>query len=396
MNEQQRQAVLEQLRGADGRYRIRDTVAVTEFRGQLGEDIPDIATLEIVDLDALMEGDPADSPFFVVMKIAQSGVISGNNIYYGEAEADAIVQAVLDKRPTGGRGHLKWDETDSALPANPLHWVGATRRGEFGWGKAYVAPGATRDWLRRLGATRSEVATSIFGFADELFWDEEREAFRMRGFQLEYIDLASPERAGVPSLAGQVEITSEMTGAGRGAALDDKDQPEDNGMDKLEIIRLMTAEDVKLLPDAVVQAVIAQSEQAKALAGMQQVVGELRKALGLDDAANVVEHVRGLVQQIAEQRQIAVDAKISELINDPETGVRVDTVRPIVRDLVQAQQPETPDAAEQAFEQVMAREHVKALLKAGLREMGPNQRRPADPDAPDAVDHYFPVTGEQA
>ena len=58
--------------------------------------------------------------------------------------------------------------------------------------------------LRRLGATRSEVATSIFGFADELRWDEEREAFRMGGFTLEYVDLASPERAGVPSLAGPV------------------------------------------------------------------------------------------------------------------------------------------------------------------------------------------------
>lgn len=378
-------AIREQLRGADGRYRVRDRVAVTEFRGMVGVDFPDVPVSEAVDVEALTKGDA--EPFFVTLKIAQAGVTSGNGIFYGPEEARAIMRQTVEKRPTGGRGHLRDDELSSALPANPLHWIGAVQQDEFVWGKAYAAPSETRDWLRRLGATRSEVATSIFGYADELTWDEEREAFRMGGFVLEYIDLASPERAGVPSLAVVPLITSEMAGAT--PATDESEKP----MDKLEIIRQMTADDVKLLPEAVVNAVIAQSEQAKTLSNLQQMVGELRSLLGLDDKANVVEHVKALHTQVTEQAKVAVAAKIAELVND---AVKVESVRAIVLELVQAQKPEAVDAVQAAVDNVLARESVKLLLKSAVVETsGPPQRRPAVPTGDgEAVDKFFPKAAE--
>lgn len=390
MNEQQRQALLETMLGSDGRYRINDVIPVTEFRGLLGEDIPDIKVLEVVDIDSLTAGD--DDPFYVTLKIAQSGVTSGNRIYYGEKEVNEIVQAVIEKRPTGGRGHLKWNEIASAMPANPLNWIGATRVNEFGWGKAYVTPGQTRDWLRRLGASRSEVATSIFGAAQELIWDEDKEAFRMVGFVLEYIDLASPERAGVPTLAGQVEITSEMSGDASPDKV--KIESEENPMEKLEMIRQMTVEDAKLLPEAVVKAVVEMSTPAKLLPGIEKMIGELRTALGIDDTVNVVEHVKTLVTQIAETAETAVTAKINELINHAETGVKIDSVKPIVLELVQAQKPATVEAAQTAFDEVVARESVKLLLKSAVVEQsGGVQRRPLSPGEVEEVDKLFPVAG---
>jgi hypothetical protein len=374
MNKQQKQ-LLESIRRPDGRYAVRDIIAVTEFRGKGGVDYPDnIPFSEGVDVEALTEGD--EKPFFATLKIGHAGVTSGNFFYYGEDEVNEILRQTITKRPTGGRGHLRDDELGSALPANPLHWVGALRKGEFAWGKGYVAPGDTRDWLRRMGATNAEVATSIFGYADEVTWDEEREAFRIvlhapdenghTGFTLEYIDLASPERAGVPTLAVVPRITSEMT---RG------EQPETEvEVDKLDVLKALTAEDIKHLPDAVIKAVVAQSETAKELADAEKVIGELRTLLGLDERGDVVATVKAQVEATAKATAAAVEAKITELVNT----IKVESVRPMVRDMVTDQKPATVEAVQAAFDHVMARESVKSQLAGAVtRTMGPRQERPA-------------------
>jgi hypothetical protein len=369
-----KQAILETMRRPDGRYAIRDVIAVTEFRGKAGEDFPaEIPFSDGVDITALTEGD--DKPFYATLKIGMADVVSGNLMYYGEEEVGEILRQTVTKRPTGGRGHLREDELSSALPANPLHWVGAVRDGDFAWGKGYIAPGETREWLRRLGATKAEVATSIFGYADDVTWDEEHDAFRMMlhapdetghtGFVLEYIDLASPERAGVPSLAMVPQIAREMAGNGH--------TRKESVMDKLELIKAMTADDAKLLPDVVVQAVITQSETAQQLAEAQRQLAELRTALGLDDKGDVIATVKAQVEETAKATQTAVTAKITELVNT----VKVEDVRPVVLELVQAEKPATVEAVQAVFDSVVARESIKALLaKTVAHTMGPRQDRP--------------------
>lgn len=374
MNEKQ-QKLLESLRRSDGRFAVRDVIAVTEFKGVGGVDYPDdIPFSEGVDVEALTEGD--EKPFFAKLKIGHANITSGNQFWYGDDDVNEILRQTITKRPTGGRGHLRDDELGSALPANPLHWVGALRKGEFAWGKGYVAPGETRDWLRRMGATNSEVATSIFGYADEVTWDETHEAFRIvlhapdenghTGFALEYIDLASPERAGVPSLAVVPQITSEMI---RGEQPESEDQ-----VDKLDILKALTAEDVKHLPAIVVQAIVAQSDEVKRLTTAEQVVADLRSTLGLDDKADVVATVKAQVEETARATAAAVEAKITELVS----AVKVEAVRPIVVKLMRSEKPATVEAAQGVFEQVMASEEVKGLLTSEVsRTMGPRQERPA-------------------
>jgi hypothetical protein len=185
------------------------------------------------------------------------------------------------------------------------------------------------------------------------------------GFVLEYIDLASPERAGVPSLAMVPQIAREMAGNGH--------TRKESVMDKLELIKAMTADDAKLLPDVVVQAVITQSETAQQLAEAQRQLAELRTALGLDDKGDVIATVKAQVEETAKATQTAVTAKITELVNT----VKVEDVRPVVLELVQAEKPATVEAVQTAFDSIMARESIKALLaKTVAHTMGPRQDRP--------------------
>jgi hypothetical protein len=375
-----------------GGYAIRDLVAVTAFKGKEGIDYPEVPISDQVNLERLTEGDT--KPFFVTMRIAQAGVESGNGIWYGDEEANEILRQTVQKRPTGGQGHLRADEVGSALPANPLHWVGALRQNEFDWGKAYVAPGETRDWMRRLGATNSELATSIFAYAEQLRWDEEHEALRIvlhpvdeqgkTGFELEYIDLASPERAGVPSLAVVPKITSEMV-------------QEESMTDKLDIIKALTADDAKLLPETVRQALIAQSDENKALAELQRQIAALRTALGLDDKTNLVEFVQAMATAAQQNAAATVKAKIEELINDPKAGVKIASLRGLVLELVQAKAPKTVQEAETTYKAVMESDAVKSALADKLIEtMGQPQRRPVNAPAGETTDNEFVIIPAKA
>lgn len=383
-----RQELLESLRRSDGTYAIRDVVAVTEFRGREGVDYPDVPVSEAVNLEALTEDD--DKPFYVTLRIGDAGVTSGNLIHYDDEFVNELVRQVVTKRPTGGMGHIRNPESD--LPASPLNWVGAVRKENFGWGKAYVAPGEVRAYLRRRGATNSEVATSIYGYADELAWDEEHEALRIvlhdpdeqgnRGFTLEYIDIASPERAGVPSLAAVPKITSELQRE------EEADMPT-----KLEIIQAMTADDAKLLPDAVVQAVQAAHPAVTELETASATLAALRTALALDEGGDLVAAITTLTAEQRKAQAAAVEARMAELVNDEKTGVKVPSARPYVLSLLKAAQPGTVEEANAAFERIMEQDETKAVLKEFAQHaQGPNQRRPVAGDGSGKpVDTWFPV-----
>jgi hypothetical protein len=292
-------------------------------------------------------------------------------------------------------GHLKDSDLASAMPANAATWVGGLMHNEFVWGKAYVAPGSDREFLRRRGAANAKVATSIFGYADELVWNEAHEAFEIAlhepdetghtGFVLEYIDFASPERAGVPSLAVVPHITTEMTGDPCGEEPEEhetEDTEGDNPMDKLEIIQAMTADDVKLLPESVVQAVVNASEPVQELAGARRIITELRQVLGLGDADDLVGAVKDMATQVQQANAAAVEARLAELVNDPETGVKAPVVRALVLELLRAEKPGTVEEADAAYADIRARDSVKAALQAELvSTMGSAQRRPVTPAA---------------
>jgi len=347
------------------RVRIQETFT-WEFSGSY----PDVPTVDGVDMDELLKKGLPDEdqfPFFVTLPIMIQQ-ISGNRRNYDAAFQAEFLSQVINKRPVGNMGHIPDMEIDSAYPPSELNWVGAMNGADgMTWGKAYMAPGAARDHVRRLKATRSKICTSYMGWADQE-WDDTLQAWVLSNFVLEKIDLAPPERAGLPDLSVIPKVTTEMAGGDPG------DESEDS-MNREEIIQAMTAADVALMPAAVVETIQAQARGGVAEIGQVQAV---REALGLDGQADIVKAVETLRDAVAQQAKAAIGAEIVRVVGelvkaDDEAG----TAKATVIELVQAAAPETVEAVKAAVEAVLGREHVKAMLQAYvLAEMGPAQRRP--------------------
>ena len=353
----------------DKRVEIRESI-IWEFSGSY----PDVPTAEGVNVEALTRGD-AD-PVFVTLPIGKIGVVSGNRRYYDDVFAGELVGQVISKRPPGLMGHIPQFERDSTHRPAEIDWIGAVREGDMVWGKGYIPPGAVREYMRRRKAVNGEIATSIYGTAEQE-WDEALEAWRVVNFELESIDLVPPERAGVRDLAAVPMITAEMQ---RGGTEGQNRESEETGMEitkevRLKVIETLTGQDVKLIPDEVVNAIRRQALEDVAEIGL---VAELRQALGLDDKADLVSAVRELGVQVEQHRRAAVEARIAALAGE---RVKVDdesqSIREMVVALVRAERPETPEAVVEAFERVMARSYVKATLQRFIAEaMGPPQGTP--------------------
>lgn len=366
---------------------MRDIMVIWEFRG----DYPEVPYAPGVNIEELIQGDP--DPVFVTLPIGQAGVTSGNQRHYDEAFVRELERQTITNRPVGIMGHLRPQDLASAFPSEAVHWVGAKRVGELLWGKGYVPPGEPRDRLRRYKAAGTRIATSIFAEAQGA-WDETLKAFRMVGntLKLGQIDIAPADRAGIASLAAVPLLTSEMTDTP-----DTEPGEEQPPMDKYQVIREMTAEDAKLLPDPVVQAIQAKVPQPETPAEVGM-VAELRQALGVDDKTDLKTVVTELRQAQDHRARERVTARIQELVTATEGGIALEALRPLVMELVQAKAPQTETEAETAYKQVVESEHVKRLLAAQVREMaGPNQQAPVTPgNGQPRPNRYFQIPARES
>jgi hypothetical protein len=349
-------------------------MVISELRGAY----PNVPIAADIDYTALITGD--SEPVFLTIPIGKANVTSGNQRHYDEAWLQELERQTLAIKPIGLMGHLSDAQRATEFPPEAIHWVGAVREQDTLWGKGYVPPGPVRDRIRRYKAQGKALATSIDGFADGV-WDEALGAYRMKAdtLKLAQIDLAPADRAGIPALARVPALTKEM-----------QDVPpttnKEKVVDKVTVIKEMTAEDARLLPDPVRAAIVAGVAPAPEVA----VVAGVREVLGLDAKADVVARVTELKQTLADQTQAAVTAKITELVN---TGIKVEPVRPVVTELIVARKPQTVAEAESAYRAVTELASVTTLLASKVVEtMGPPQRTPVQGKA--ATGAYFQVPKE--
>jgi 5-formyltetrahydrofolate cyclo-ligase len=141
-------------------------------------------------------------------------------------------------------------------------------------------------------------------------------------------------------------------------------------VDKYEVIREMTLEDAKLLPDPVRQAIVATVPTPPEV----QQIAEIRQALGADDKADIAKLITEMRQAQEQQRRDAIKTRITELATE---GIKVDSARGIVVELVAARNPQSVQEAEQAYQEVSSSASVTELLKANVQAMmGPRQTTP--------------------
>jgi hypothetical protein len=339
---------------------FQDVLVISELRGAY----PNVPISADVDYAALIAGDP--EPVFVTLPIGKANVKSGNNRYYDEAFVTELMRQTLANKPIGLMGHLSEAERATAFPKESLHWVGAVRDGDLIWGKAYLI-GEARERVRRYKASGKSIATSIDAHATGQ-WDESLKAYRMdaASLRLNQIDLAPADRAGIADLARVPMLTTEI----EAPQVEVQPEKENKMSDKLTILQEMTVEDARLLPKVVRDAVLADVPTPPQVAMVQ----ELCTALGVEESqlkTTITEMQR--VQE--QQRKDAIKSRITELAADPDKGVKVESVRGLVVELVGARQPATVQEAETAYQQVIEMAAVKAALAAQVQNtMGPRQR----------------------
>lgn len=174
---------------------------VGRFRGNF----PDVETAAEVDMESIRKRD-AD-PMFVTLPIAEIGSVSGNGLLYDAPLVDSIAEQINAKRPGGIFGHLKDEDRSISFPLPAGLWIGAKRVGQTLWAKAYIPPGAARDYVQNLKDVGGEIATSIYGKGK---FEKVRDGVkRLLNFNLESLDFAPPARAAL-GMGAIPHVTSEM------------------------------------------------------------------------------------------------------------------------------------------------------------------------------------------
>lgn len=356
---------------------IRDVMVVWEFKGKY----PDIPFATGVDVESLTEGD--SEPVFLTLPIGKANVVSGNKRYYDAKFVQALEAQVQANKPVGLMGHLSESARATEFPSEAVHWVGAKVSEGLLWGKGYVPPGDARSRIKRYRASGKKIATSIDAYIEGK-WDPQLNAYRMDAdtLKLNQIDIAPADRAGVADLAAVPHLTKEMAVAGVAQATQEEEDP----MDRLEIIREMTAEDARLLPKEVREAILSLAETPQEV----NQVGQVRELLGITDGADFVSFFKEW-KAAEEQRKVErVKARIQELLADADKGIKVEKARPLVLELVNNRNPKTEQEAEAAYMEITSSEAVKEMLSLLVQNtMGPAQKAsiPGQSSAP----KYFPV-----
>jgi len=318
---------------------------IGQFRGSF----PDVPIAAGVDMAALKALDA--EPVFVTLPIVpEVGAVSTNGLLYDEALVNSIAEQINAKRPAGMFGHLKDSDRDSAFPLPEALWVGAQRDGNTLWGKAYIRPGAARDYVRHLKAVGGEIATSIYGKGKP---EAVRTGVRrLNPFRLESLDFAPPERAALQQGA-LPQVTAEMQTTATQVA----DVEQELDMNREQIIAELTANDI---PKPVREQLVAEA----ILPHVAQ-LATIRETLSLDADADLITIVAEMKRKVDEEAQAAVQRHIDELVSE----IKIESVRAIVAELVQARKPQTLEDADAAYAAVKESASVKRLLTAQVREM---------------------------
>jgi hypothetical protein len=357
---------------------IREYV-IGEFRG----DFPDVPISPQVDLESLTNGD--EKPFFVTLPVARIGEVSANGLLYDEELVTEIEGQMIGKG--GIMGHIKPEERDSKFPIEDVDWVGTTREAGTTWGKAYVPPGQTREFIRRLMARGGQLATSIYGpYAKREPLSDGR--FRLRGLKLESLDLAPADRAAL-NLGGKFAVTAQMT----------EGFSEDIEMEKEQLIAELTVKDV---PQALRDQIIQEFSQAN---DQQKSIAELQSQIEAKDTV-IAELQKEAAKRAEEKFEAALDGLVAETVNwqveGEEPKKKVDALKTSYRARVISEMGDKRDmealktAAERVWEgeyQIIAETMRDALAGPSARVSGkPRGSRELD-TSPDAVRKAQAETG---
>jgi hypothetical protein len=373
--------------GEEIKGHFQDILLITEFQGMM----PDVPVFKDVDLQELTSGEA--NPIFVTLPIGKANSKSGNQRYYDEAFLVELEKQVQSNKPIGLMGHLPEDQRAFAFPTEAVHWVGTVRIKEYLLGKGYVPEGDARKRLQRYRATQKKIATSIDFRADGV-WSEQLGAYKMLApsLVLNQIDIAPADRAGIGDLSAVPLLTKEMISWDTGTITVRKIVEEKKKVteeEKKQAMLEMTAADASVLPDSVRTAII------------QEYSKEIKEALGLTDG-NILDAVKKIQQRDEEREKTAVTNRITEMATTGDKAIKIEAVREMVIDMVEAKNPKSVAEAEAAYAEILEKPSVKKALEMALQDsMGPSQTTGQQPQSGQKADDkmkgkWFVLTPQQS
>lgn len=324
-------------------------VQISELRG--GSTIPDVPLAQGVDYQALIAGD--SDPMFLTLPLLEAGAVSRHGRRYGADAVRAVVEQINSNQSDGIQGHMSAAERATRFDLPSLMWVGAVERDGKAWGKAYVPPYAAsvRQYVAKRKARRAKIATSIYGSA-------EMDGQNVRNLTIESIDLADPARAGVSAAVAEPIITSEMSEEQEGA------MPEGTSelISELRGERDTARQQAQTLQTQIneMQGRIAELEPHAA------VVAEIREMIPDGDIVQTISEMRTAFAEVKRVRlQEQIEAAVTAALGDVSKIERsVELIREMVGPV------ESADAATARVKDLLGKDHVQAMLKALVGEMG--------------------------
>lgn len=316
-------------------------------RAMVDSEPPDIPLPDDVNLQALEEamGFP---PKFVVLPVAKADYMSRNSWTLTVDAVRGLVDQINEKRVGGIWGHVPAFEESFRFPNPSVRWLAATMdENGIAWAKAMPVDEETLRYFSVSEAISSEVATSIY--ADGII--EER-PYIVSGLRLLTIDLGHPDKVAVDITSAVPRILSAIT----------------NGDSEMDEKKPEVAQNERSVDSVVNQAaaVISTQNRLEKLDTLSVEMNALREITGLSPEQNVVQYVRGLVERVnvleGENRQLMTE-RMESLISE---RVRVESARPIIRELVEASAPKTIQQMVASVESVMSRPSVMRLLQDSL------------------------------
>lgn len=340
------------------------------FRGSF----PDVPLAEGVDLAELTEGDA--KPFFITLPIAEKNAQSLNGRTYPPEEVQRVANAVNQERIGGILGHLRDDQRPYVYEIPVIHWVGALFEGNTLWTKGYVpqTQPALREFMRIAVKTKARTGTSVYGTA------EVGDDGTVHNLKVESIDIAHADRVGIPMTAAVPAVTSETvkpSSEEKDNTMSDQNQ---NGATSTN--PTTTAEQKPVETPMIAELKQAHREEIRAL--QETIVSLKSKAADFDKIGKVVEDKDGDVYMTVKARLAEMEALrrennalLQDSIKSMAESVKVPSAIPAILEHLQALKPATKAEVKEAFDRLMEKEWVKAMLKAGVRqEMGGDQTRP--------------------
>lgn len=291
-----------------------------------------------------------EDAMFVTLPIGKVDARSRNGRTYTREAVQAIVDAINTNKPEGRWGHLRDEDRPYTYEAPAIRWLAAIiDMNGVAWAKGVPVTAEAREHFRIAKIAGSRVGTSVYGFG-------RMDGDRVVDFELETIDLAAPDRVGIPETAAEPMITKETN--------------EDDDMGDI------TLNDV---PEDVRQQIIEQAGQKQDLAR-------------LSELETSVTTLREQVQTLTSERDAARGEASTLLVSYAKAQiaeqVKLEPVRKLVERVVGIK--ETADGAtiegvstvaelDTAIEAALSEESIKAFNKESVKEMmGPDWKPPAN------------------